>query len=82
VLETIDVELDGFTDERQNLLASLADSDAAGQIGNVGAPARVAPLDHHHVAHNGHGLAFSFQSGLLSIALNVPAGTSRQAGVG
>ena len=40
--QALDVQLDGFTDERANFFLRLGDRDAAGQVRNKGAVTRLA----------------------------------------
>jgi len=75
--QTVDVELDGFADQPQDFLASLAHRHASRQIRGMCSPAGVAPLDYHHVAHHRHAYFSLLRPACFSIAFKVPGGTSK-----
>ena len=74
LLEALDVELDGLTDELQRFIPCLAGCDTAGKIGNVGSKRFGALFDHNEVPHLT--LSYLFKPACFSTLLSVPGGTS------
>src|SRR5204862_6786569 len=49
--QPVDVKLYRLTNQAQHFRAGLSNRNAAREIRDMRSPARVTPLDHHHVPH-------------------------------
>ena len=74
--QPVDVKLYRLTNQPLHFLAGLSNRNTAREIRDMRSPARVTPLDHHHVPHYPSLPAF-LRPACFKIAFNVPAGTSR-----
>src|SRR5437016_3715860 len=77
LLQAVDVKLDGLADKLEHFLAGLPHRHTARQVRDVGTPTRFASLDDHHVSHDRHPHFSFLRPACLSMAFNVPGGTSR-----
>src|SRR5437660_2730817 len=77
LLQAVDVKLDGLADKLEHFLAGLPHRHTARQVRDVGTPTRFASLNDHHVTHHRHPHFSFLRPACLSMAFNVPGGTSR-----
>src|SRR5437773_7451972 len=76
MLESVDVELDGLSDEATDLIP-VPDRHIAGKIGDMGAPACIAALDDDHVAESRHHRFSFLRPACFNTEFGVPGGTSK-----